>query len=29
VVGESAERVLVVLVFNERDAMEDMEEDGV
>jgi hypothetical protein len=29
VVGESAESVLVVLVFNEREAMEVMEEDGV
>lgn len=28
-VGESTERVLVVLVFNERDAMEEIEEEGV
>ena len=27
--GESAESELVVLVFNEREAMDVMEEDGV
>jgi len=29
VVGLSAEMMLVVSVFNERDAMEDMDDEGV